>query len=82
MVRRLHNLIPLRQLVGGQSARIAQVLGRCDEVHRLEELGLRQGVAIEMVQAGNPCIIRVAGYKLCFRPNETMNVLVESDEVG
>jgi Fe2+ transport system protein FeoA len=42
----------------------------------MHELGLRDGAAIEMVQSGSPCIIRLAGHKLCFRADELLSVLV------
>jgi hypothetical protein len=45
-------------------------------VHRLDELGLRQGTVVEMLQAGTPCIIRFAGQKVCFRADELLTVLV------
>ena len=72
----VHELIPLNLLCPGQSAHVGQVSGRPDEVHRLEELGLRGGAAIEMVQSGSPCIIRLAGQKLCFRADDLLHVLV------
>ena len=55
---------------------MGQVSGRLEEIHRLEELGLRGGVAIEMVQSGSPCIIRLAGQKLCIRADELVSVMV------
>jgi Fe2+ transport system protein FeoA len=63
-------------LRGGQVAEISQLLGVAEDVRRLEELGLRTGVRLEMVQAGTPCIVRVAGTKLCFRDDDTLRVLV------
>ena len=51
-------------------------MGDADQVHRLEELGLRAGVAIEMLEPGTPCIIRVADQKLCFRDADLFNVIV------
>jgi ferrous iron transport protein A len=72
----MHDLIPLHMLAAGQSADVRQVSGRPDQVHRLEELGLRCGAQIEMVQNGTPCIIRLAGQKLCFRADELLRVLV------
>ena len=72
----MHDLIPLNMLPAGQSAHVGQVMGRRDEIHRLEELGLRRGAAVEMVQSGSPCIIRLAGQKLCFRADEMLHVLV------
>ncbi|MGD9646512.1 MAG: ferrous iron transport protein A [Pirellulales bacterium] len=72
-----HELLPLNLLVAGQRGRVRQVVGPRDEVHRLEEMGLRQGTDVEIVQPGSPCIIRLAGQKLCFRPAEAGHVLVE-----
>lgn len=65
-------------MFAGQKGRIDQVLGDVDQVHRLRELGLRDGVEIEMLQPGSPCIVRLAGHKLCFRGNEATNVLVRA----
>jgi Fe2+ transport system protein FeoA len=75
-LRFVHDLIPLSLLSPGQCARVDRITGRPDEVHRLEELGLRGGAAIEMLQSGSPCIIRLAGQKLCLRADELLSVLV------
>lgn len=72
----MHDLIPLQFLAPGQSAQIGQLCGHPEQVHRLEELGLRFGAQIEMVQPGSPCIIRVAGSKLCFRQCDLLSVFV------
>jgi ferrous iron transport protein A len=73
-------LVPLELLSAGQSGDVGHVLGAPDTVHRLEELGLRGGATIEMVQSGSPCIIRLAGQKLCFRTDDVMRVLVRRGE--
>jgi Fe2+ transport system protein FeoA len=70
------DLIPLGSLRSGQRALVEQVLGQADHVHRLEELGIRHGASVEMLQAGSPCIVQLAGNKLCFRGGETMSILV------
>ena len=72
----VHDSIPLNLLHSGECALVDQVLGQPDVVHRLEELGLRGGAAVEMVQAGSPCIIRLRGLKLCLRADELVSVLV------
>ena len=72
----MFDLIPLGSLRAGQRALVEQVLGQADHVHRLEELGIRNGVSIEMLQAGTPCIVQLAGNKICFRGGETMSILV------
>ncbi|MBS0210926.1 MAG: ferrous iron transport protein A [Planctomycetes bacterium] len=72
----MHDLIPLSALAVGQLAQVGLVLGQPDQVHRLGELGLRDGTRVEMVQQGSPCIIRLGGQKLCFRNDELIQVLV------
>ena len=71
--------IPLSDLPTGQPALISRVAGRPDHVHRLEEFGLRGGTRIEMFRPGNPCIIRMAGNKVCFRADDLLRILVEPD---
>ena len=73
-------VLPLQFLAPGQVARVDEVLGEPADVHRLGELGLRPGVAIEMVQPGSPCIVRLAGSKLCFRETDLLSVLVRLGE--
>lgn len=68
--------IPLNRLPAGQSARIDSILGRADHVHRLKEFGLSGGTKIEMFRSGNPCIIRLAGNKVCIRADGELSVLV------
>jgi Fe2+ transport system protein FeoA len=69
-------MLPLDQLHAGEIAEILAVLGRPEQVHRLKELGFREGIEIAVIQAGSPCIIRLAGQTLCFRSNELLSVLV------
>jgi ferrous iron transport protein A len=72
----LEHLIPMNLMHAGQTALVRQVLGRTEQVHRLEELGLRGGACVEMVQPGKPCIIRLGGQTLCFRADEMTSVFV------
>ena len=51
--------LPLHMLAAGQCARIDQLLGRPDEIHRLQELGMRVGTPIEMLQSGATCIVKL-----------------------
>ena len=74
--RVMHEIIPLNHLPTGQLAAVSDVVGQPDAVHRLEELGLRRGAEIEMVQHGSPCIVRLAGQKLCLRADQLFHVLV------
>jgi Fe2+ transport system protein FeoA len=72
----LYDLVPLGQLGAGATAIVATVLGCADHVHRLHEMGLRNGAAIEMVQPGSPCILKLGCQKLGFRADELLSVLV------
>lgn len=72
----MDDLIPLSCLPAGSRAEIGAVMGQPEQVHRLEELGLRGGNMVEMVQPGSPCIIRLDGQKFCFRADDLLQVLV------
>ncbi len=78
----MHDLVPLHLMLPGQSAKIGQIYGDPAAVHRLEELGLRSGVCIEMVRSGEPCIIRLSGKQLCFRDSDTLSVFVRLGETA
>jgi len=70
-------LVPLEFLKTGEKATICELDGRPELVHRLEEMGLRPGQVIEMIQAGRPCILGMDGHRLSLRLEETCLVLVE-----
>jgi ferrous iron transport protein A len=77
-----YDLIPLGQLSNGRKAVVATVLGAADQVHRLHELGMCGGAAVEMVRTGSPCILRLGSQKLCFRADELVSVLVKPGDCG
>ena len=72
----MHDLIPITSLLPGQVAQVRQIVGRPEQVRRLEELGVRDGAVLEMIRGGTPCIVRVGSTKLCFRDGEMCSVLV------
>ncbi len=72
----MHHLMPLARLRNGELAQIVEIVGRPDQVQRIKELGLRNGVEVQMVRSGAPCILKLAGQRLCFRASESLNVLV------
>jgi ferrous iron transport protein A len=78
----MHELVPLPLLRPGQRASIDQLLGRDDDVHRLQELGMRIGSTVEMLQSGSPCIVKLDGTKLCFRACDATSVLVRPGDVA
>jgi len=71
------NLIPLHLLQPGQSGRVFEVEGEPHLVRRLDEMGLRQGTQIRMVQPGQPCIVALDHHRLSFRAADDAFVLVE-----
>ena len=73
--------IPLSDLSPGQSARVGRIVGFKDEVHRLRELGLRDGTKVRMFRPGNPCIFHFAGTKLCLRCDHRLSVYVLPEHV-
>jgi ferrous iron transport protein A len=77
MIDVVKKTIPLNQLPAGQAAFIRCIEGHPDHIHRLEEIGLRGGARIEMFRPGNPCIIRLAGNKICLRSDDLLHVIVE-----
>ena len=78
----LESAIPLALLARGQRGEVSELVGAADHVHRLEELGLRRGSLVEMLQAGSPCIVRLAGNKLCIRDADLFGVLVVRRDVA
>ena len=74
--------IPLHLLQPGQQGRVEQLTGAPDVVKRLEEMGLREGIEVEMVQSGSPCIIRLGDSRLCFREAQMIHVMVSLGEAS
>lgn len=68
--------IPLTFLASGQVAEVLELIGPPEDVRRLEELGLRSGVHVEIVRGGSPCIVRIGGSSICFRHDDRLRVLV------
>ncbi len=69
-------IIPLRLLMPGQTARVHSVVGQREQVRRLEELGFRSGTDLELISHGSPCIVRLAGNRLCIRDCQLLQVMV------
>jgi len=69
--------IPLSFVRAGSFVEITSVIGGCDEVKRLSEMGLRDGTQLELVQSGSPCVLRLGQTKLCFRQADVLNILVK-----
>ena len=78
MITKAASLICMSKLPTGHKAEICQIDGRAEHVQRLREIGMRDGVTVEMVRPGTPCIVRLAGSAICFRSADLLRVLVES----
>jgi Fe2+ transport system protein FeoA len=70
-------LVSLTVLRVGEQARVHAVRGQQEHVRRLHECGLYCGSVVQMFRPGSPCIIRLAGNKVCLRSDEMLDVLVE-----
>lgn len=78
-VSAVEQILPLHLLQRGEIGEIDQLVGESGHVQRLQELGLRCGVRVEMLQPGSPCIIRMPNdQRLCFRECESFGILVRS----
>ena len=74
----MHHIIPLSLLAAGQIAEVFTVAGVPEHAKRLGELGFRQGVQVQMVRRGSPCIVRLDNSRLCFRDTEVSNIFVRT----
>ena len=70
-------LVPLSSLRSGQQGLVKAVLGDVDLSHRLREIGFCDGVCVEMIRSGRPCIVGVGGLRLGIRCDELASVLVD-----
>lgn len=73
----MSQIIPLSLMRAGDAGQICDLQGDHAFVARLEEMGLRDGVWIRMVQPGSPCIISFGEQRLSIRGSEMMQLLVE-----
>jgi Fe2+ transport system protein FeoA len=69
-------LLPLDMLTAGETADVADVSGDPAWVGRLADLGIREGCRLQVVQPGSPCLLDIAGCRLCIRGCETSQILV------
>ena len=69
-------LVPLELLRTGEWADVAEVSGEPAWVGRMAELGVRSGCRLQVVQDGSPCLLNIAGCKLCVRGDACSQILV------
>jgi Fe2+ transport system protein FeoA len=71
-------ILPLERLKRGESATIADVSGNQGWVSRLEELGIRAGVRVTMVQPGSPALVEAGSGRFSLRLGDAIRILVET----
>ena len=73
----MSQILPMHLLDPGETGCIRDVEGETQLVRRLDEMGLRAGVQVRMVQSGYPCIVAFDNHRLSFRGEDEAVVLVE-----
>ncbi len=69
-------MLPLEFLQNCEQAEITVVEGDPNFVARLADIGLHVGSAIQMIQAGSPCVVQIGEARLSLRLNDRQQVLV------
>lgn len=78
----VQEMIPLELLREGETGRVVDVIGPEAWVHRLKELGVREGALVRMVKSGEPLILAIQGHRLSFRADPTTTVFVEVESAS
>ena len=69
--------IPIDQLHPRQVARIKQIEANNDDITRLKAMGICQGRRVQLIQAGDPLIVRVLGVRIGLSARLASHVIVE-----
>lgn len=69
-------LLPLELLRRGEWGEITEVQGDPAWVGRMNELGLRLGSRVQVLQPGIPCLLRIGNSRLSLRGEDAMQILV------
>ncbi len=72
----MSHLIPLHLLQPDETARIVTVEGDPGQINRLHEMGLREGVTVQMLRPGEPCLIALGNHRLSFRGSDSASIFV------
>lgn len=70
-------VLPLDMLQENELCRVLEVSASEEWRHRLEELGIREGVNLRMVKPGEPSIVSISGKRFSFRCDPETVILVE-----
>jgi ferrous iron transport protein A len=69
----------LDQIPKGRFVNVVAVMGDDPITRRLDDLGIREGVLIEVIRRaplGDPTVFELCGYQLCLRRTESERVMV------
>lgn len=69
-------VVPLDLLHADEEAHIVELLGNCQHIHRLEEMGLQAGTRVRMVRPGAPCLLAIDGKRISLRLDGLTEILV------
>jgi len=70
-------IVPIELLRQGEQGIVHDVDGNEEVIHRLAEMGLREGTPFVMLQQGRPCIVRIGDHRLTLRFDLSLQILVE-----
>ncbi len=73
--------VTLDRTARGDQVRVLSVDGDDPIARRLDDLGIRKGVIIEVIRRaplGDPTVFELHGYQLCLRQSESLRVRVEA----
>lgn len=73
----MSEILPVDFLENDQLGRVVELAGPEDWQHRLEELGMRPGQVVRLIQRGEPCIIGIQEKRLSLRCEPGTMILVE-----
>ncbi len=73
-------VVPLDMLRADEQAAIVEMVGDPRQIHRLEEMGLREGSSVRMVRPGSPCLLAIDSRRVSLRLDEATDILVKISE--
>ncbi len=71
-------LLPLERLKRGESGTVADVSGNQQWVCRLQEMGVRAGVRLTVLQTGSPTLLQIGSGRLSLRLGDAIRILVRT----
>jgi Fe2+ transport system protein FeoA len=71
-----HEFLPLDALRPGCWAAVVDLLGDSAQLQRLEEVGIRPGAHLRMIQPGCPCLFQLGASRVSLRCGDDIQILV------